>query len=346
MLPLSVLDLSFITTAITGKEALANTIDLAQDADRLGYQRYWVAEHHNLPSVASGSPEVVIGHIAHRTRHIRVGSGGVMLPNHAPLLVAERFKVLEAFHPGRIDLGIGRAPGTDPLTSFALRHRDETVGRGGDDFLERFQELLCWKRREFPERHPFATVRAMPEEVDVPPIWLLGSSDQSAQLAGPTGLGFAFAHHFGNVPAAEAIGAYKSRFRPSADLSRPHAILATAAICAPTDEEAERLAATVDLNYVRRARGMYLPLASPEEALAHPWSAEEDRARRRNRQRVFVGSPTRVRDSLGAFAREAGADEIMVTSAIFDHEARKRSFALLAEAFDLRRPTDVVAAAA
>ncbi len=297
---LSVLDLSFVTTATPPCAALANTLDLAILADRLGFHRYWVAEHHSLPSVASGSPEIVIGRIAAATSRIRVGSGGVMLPNHAPLLVAERFKVLEAFFPGRIDLGLGRAPGTDRLTSWALRRR-EIDKNPDDDFLERFQELLGWARG-FPEGHPFHPIKVMPEDVPVPPLWLLGSSDYSAELAAATGHGFAFAHHFASVDAEDVMHRYRDAFRPSAALQKPHAILATAAVVADTDAEAEHLALTIDLNYVRRSHGIYGPLASPSEVFVTSFTPAEEAARRANRARLFVGSPTRVFDLLSAFA--------------------------------------------
>src|SRR5437762_10028767 len=188
MIPLSILDLSVVTAATRPAAALSNCIDLARHADALGYVRYWLAEHHNLASVASPAPELMIGQIAARTSRLRVGSGGVMLPNHAPLMVAERFKVLEALFPGRIDLGIGRAPGTDPVTSLALRMRQQ--GSGDDDFLERLQELLLLEQKGYPENHPFHTVQAMPSEVRLPPIWLLGSSDYSSQLAAAIGAGF------------------------------------------------------------------------------------------------------------------------------------------------------------
>ena len=335
MPPLSVLDLSFITTATPGAAAIRNSVDLARLADRQGYRRYWVAEHHNLPSVASGAPEIMIGAIAAATERIRVGAGGVMLPNHAPLMVAERFKVLEALHPGRIDLGIGRAPGTDPLTSLALRHRQEV--RADDDFLERFQELLCWKLRRFPDGHPLQAVHVMPDDVEVPPIWLLGSSGYSAELAASVGMGFAFAHHFAHYDAAEAVGRYRTGFRPSRWLERPYAILAVAAVAADSEAAADRLAATLDFNYVRRAQGDYRPLVSPEEALAYPYSAAEERTRQAHRQRLFVGTPAGLRERLEAFARTVGADEVMITTAIFDHAARRRSYQLLAEAFELER---------
>ena len=209
---LSVLDLSFVTTGTPPSAALRNTLDLARHADRLGYARYWVAEHHNLPSVASPAPEIMIGQIAAVTERIRVGSGGVMLPNHAPLLVAERFKMLEAFYPGRIDLGLGRAPGTDQVTAFALRQRD--VGQGRDDFLERLQELIFWDRGGFPENHPFSRVEAMPSDTPLPPIWILGSSDYGARLAASMGVGYAFAHHFASFDAETAMRLYREGFNP------------------------------------------------------------------------------------------------------------------------------------
>ena len=215
MIPLSVLDLSPVTTATPGSAALRNSLDLARLADRLGYKRYWVAEHHNLANIASSSPEIMIGQIAAVTSHIRVGSGGVMLPNHAPLMVAERFKVLEALFPGRIDLGLGRAPGTDQVTCYALRARQDP--RQGDDFLERFQELLLFERGGFPEGHPFRNVHAVPADVALPPIWLLGSSGYSAELAAAVGMGFAFAHHFADYDAASAMLSLPRAFQAVGD---------------------------------------------------------------------------------------------------------------------------------
>ena len=336
MLPLSVLDLSFTTTDTARRLRGAQYRGVGPHVDTLGYHRFWVAEHHNLASVASGAPEIMIGAIAAATRHLRVGSGGVMLPNHAPLMVAERFKVLEALYPGRIDLGIGRAPGTDPMTSLALRRRQEV--RADDDFLERFNELMLWKTGSFPDGHPFRAIRVMPEDVPVPPIWLLGSGAYSAELAGRVGLGFAFAHHFASIEAADAIGLYRSSFQASAWLQRPHAILATAAVCAGTEVEAEWLAATVDFSYVRRMSGDYRPLASPEEAKSYNYSPHEEQARRANRARVFVGSPHELRNRLATFAEAAGADEIMLTTPVFSQDARVQSYRLLAEAFELPAP--------
>src|SRR5262249_16314192 len=257
MPPLSVLDLSPVTTGGSGPTSLKNTLDLARLADALGYVRYWVAEHHNLPSIASSAPDIMIGQIAALTQHIRVGAGGVMLPNHAPLMVVERFKILEALFPNRIDLGIGRAPGTDQITSIALRRRQDI--RDDDDFLERFQELLLFEQSAFPEGHPFRQVRAMPADGPLPPVYLLGSSDYSAQLAAGMGAGFSFAHHFGTHDAVAAMMSYRNRFKPSPARQVPLAILAVAVVCAATDAEAERLASTVDLNFVRRSKGEYLP---------------------------------------------------------------------------------------
>jgi luciferase family oxidoreductase group 1 len=336
MTPLSVLDLSPVSAGSTGAEALRHTLDLARLADRLGYRRYWVAEHHNLPSIASSAPEIMIGQIAAITRHMRVGAGGVMLPNHAPLMVAERFKVLEALFPGRIDLGLGRAPGTDPATSYALRRRQGISDE--DDFLERFNELMLLETRGFPAGHPFHAVRAMPADVALPPIYLLGSSDYSAQLAAQIGAAFSFAYHFATFDAAEAMRLYRDNFRPSPTHATPYAILGTAAVCADSDEEADRLAMTVDLNIVRRAKGEYLPLASPEEAAAYPYTPA-DRARiAQNRAKLSVGSPATIKARLTPLIAATKADELMVTTMIYSHEARKHSYELLAQAFELAAP--------
>jgi luciferase family oxidoreductase group 1 len=330
MFPLSVLDLSPVAAGSTAAQALRNTLDLARLADRLGYTRYWVAEHHNMPAIASSAPEIMIGQIAGVTQSLRVGSGGIMLPNHAPLMVAERFKVLEALYPGRIDLGLGRAPGTDPATSYALRRRQGISEE--DDFIDRFNELMLLESRGFPEGHPFAKVRAMPADVPLPPIFLLGSSDYSAQLAGHIGAAFAFAHHFATFDAGEAMRLYRETFKPSPAHAKPYAILATHVVCAETDEDADRLARTVDLNIVRRAKGEYLPLASPEEAAAYDYSPADKARIAQNRQRVSVGSPATVRGKLAPLIEATQAQELMVTTMIHDHAARKRSYELLKEA--------------
>jgi luciferase family oxidoreductase group 1 len=334
VIPLSILDLSPVSAGSSGAISLRNSLDLARLADELGFTRYWVAEHHNLPSIASSAPDIMIGQIAAATRRIRVGSGGVMLPNHAPLMVAERFKVLEALFPGRIDLGVGRAPGTDPITSYALRRRQDAGG--GDDFLERFQELILFGTSGFPDDHPFRSVRAMPQDVALPPIWVLGSSGYGARLAALAGIGFAFAHHFAEHDAVAAMTSYRQEFRPSAARETPYAILACAAVCADSTEAAERLASTVDLNFVRRRRGDYLPLASPEEAAAYPYSPVERGLIARNRARLFVGTKAEVMERLRPLIDATRADEVMITTMIYDHAARRHSFELLAEGFGLR----------
>jgi luciferase family oxidoreductase group 1 len=332
VVPLSVLDLSPVAAGSSGAQSLRNSLDLATVAERLGFTRYWVAEHHNLPSIASTAPEIMIGQIAAITKRMRVGSGGVMLPNHAPLMVAERFKVLEALFPDRIDLGLGRAPGTDPVTSYALRRRQHS---GEDDFLERFQELMLFANNAFPEKHPFHAMRAMPAEVRLPPVWLLGSSGYSAQLAAMIGSGFAFAHHFAEYDATAAMLSYRENFQPSGARQSPYAILACAVVCADTDAAAQQLAATLDLNFVRRRRGEYLPLASPQEAQRYPYTEEERRLIAHNRKRLFVGSKETVRALLEQMIAGSRADELMVTTMLYDHAARRRSYELLAEAFGL-----------
>jgi luciferase family oxidoreductase group 1 len=331
--PLSVLDLSPVTTATPGSAALRNSLDLAQLAERLGYKRYWVAEHHNLANIASSAPEIMIGQIAAATTRMRVGSGGVMLPNHAPLMVAERFKVLEALFPGRIDLGLGRAPGTDPVTSYALRARQDA--RADDDFLERFQELLLLERGTFPEGHPFRRVHAVPTDVALPPIWLLGSSGYSAELAAAVGMGFAFAHHFAEYDAVSAMLAYRQHFKPSASMAEPYAILATAVIAADSDAEAERIAASADLHYARRATGEYAPLASPEEAAAYPYAPIDRERIARHRARLIVGGVETVKSRLLQLIESTCADELMATTMVYDHGARRHSYELLAQAFGL-----------
>jgi luciferase family oxidoreductase group 1 len=334
-IPVSVLDLSPVADGSTGADALRNSIDLAKLCDTLGFTRYWVAEHHNLPSIASSAPEIMIGQVAAVTQNMRVGSGGVMLPNHAPLMVAERFKVLEALFPGRIDLGIGRAPGTDPVTSYALRRRQ--MEGEGDDFLERFQELILFERGGFPEGHPFRKIQPMPSDIKLPPIWLLGSSGYSAQLAGMIGSGFSFAHHFSDYDAAAAMQSYRDHFKPSEMRSEPYAMLGCAAVLADTDAEAERLASTLDLNWVRRARGELRPLSSPEDAQSHPYTEAERGYIHRRRTRLFVGAPDTVVARLAPLIEATKANEIMVTTMIYDHAARRHSYELLSEAFGLKR---------
>ncbi len=333
MLPLSVLDLSPVTSGSSGPAALRNSIDLARLADALGYRRYWVAEHHNLPSIASSAPEIMIGQIAAATSGIRVGSGGVMLPNHAPLQVMERFKVLEALFPDRIDLGLGRAPGTDQVTSMALRRRQGISE--DDDFLDRFQEMMLFEQNAFPDNHPFSKVRAMPADVKLPPVYLLGSSGYSAELAAHIGAPFSFAHHFASHDPVAAMMSYRSHFKPGPTGAPPLAILAVALVAADTDAEAERLASSIDLNTIRRNKGEYLPIASPEEAAAYPYTPIDRERIAENRRRLMVGSPATIRAKLMPLVEATNADEVMVTTMVHDHAARRHSYELMAKEFDL-----------
>jgi luciferase family oxidoreductase group 1 len=333
--PLSVLDLAPIPSGSTPSQALRETVDLGRLADRLGYTRLWFAEHHSIPSVASSSPELLIEHVASATERIRVGSGGIMLPNHSPLMVAERFHTLEALHPGRIDLGLGRAPGTDPVTSQAIRPFD------AEQFPAQIAEMRALSRGGFPEGHPFRSVRVIPDDVELPPIWLLGSSGATAGLAGAQGFGYSFARHFSPTSPEPAIRAYRESFRPSAQFPEPHVILGVSIVCADTDERAEHLALSLDLSWLRLRTGRLGPLPSPEEALAYSYAPEERAAVNANRALHFIGSPATVRPQVKALMEETGATEVMVSTMIHSHEERLRSYELLAGAFGAARLEDV-----
>lgn len=328
---LSVLDVSPVSAGSNSSRALRNTLDLARLVDGLGYRRYWLAEHHNLGMIASSAPEVMIGHVASATQNVRVGAGGIMLPNHAPLKVVETFRVLEALHPGRIDLGIGRAPGTDPVTASALRRTQA----GADDFPQQFAELLAYAGDGFPEGHPFQAVAAMPEDVELPPIWLLGSSGYSARAAGEMGLGYAFAAHFSPTDPTPAMRAYIEGFEPSAMFERPSAILAVAVVCAASDERARELASSMELAWVRMRSGSPGPLPGPEEAMNYPYTPAERRLAEAYSSMQIVGDPRGVRARIEELAGRTGADEIMVTTNVYDHTERLRSYELLAEAFEI-----------
>ncbi len=325
MIPLSILDLSVVTTGTKPAAALRNSIDLARHADGLGYVRYWLAEHHNLASVASPAPDLMIGQIAAVTKNIRVGSGGVMLPNHAPLVVAERFKMLEALFPGRIDLGLGRAPGTDGATAHALRSRLDR--REGDDFLERLQELILWETRGFPPGHPYNNVVAMPDDSPLPPIWLLGSSDYSSELAAQVGMGFAFAHHFASHDAVDAMTNYHNRFTPSgwrADAARHSGgggRIAPKPTRKPTGwrhrwTSTACAATAASICRCHRSRRRW-PIPTP---------TAERASIARNRSRLFVGSPATVMQKLQPMIAASKADELMIITAVYDHDARKKSY--------------------
>jgi len=325
-LPLSVLDLVPVPAGSTPSTALYNTLDLARRVEALGYHRYWLAEHHNMPGIASSSPEIVISQVARETSRLRVGSGGVMLPNHAPLKVAESFQTLEALFPGRIDLGIGRAPGTDPRTALALR-------RGGDLKADALPDML---NELFALAGP-GPVDGTPRYVSaypaapLPPVYLLGSSDFSARVAAERGLGFAFAHHISPEPAVSSMYAYREEFKPSAGgFSEPHAILTLSVICADTADEAERLASSAALVMLLLPRGKRILIPSPEEALAYPYNEYDIEEMARNRTRVIVGDPSTVWSTIQGLAERSRADEVMITTIVHDHAARARSYELIA----------------
>ena len=336
--PLSVLDLSPIDAGSTGAQALQNTIALARQADALGYTRYWLAEHHNSTSIASSTPEILIESIARETARIRVGSGGIMLPNHPPLKIVETFRVLEALHPGRIDLGIGRAPGTDQVTALALRRSMEALG--ADDFPEQLAEMFAFARGEFPAGHPFRSISASPSDVELPPVWLLGSSGFSAQLAADLGLAFAFAFHINPNNALQALHTYRESFTPSAHLPQPKTIITASIVCAETDERAEELASSVDLAMIRIITGRSAPLASPEDAIAYQYTPGERFQLHNIRARRIIGTPSKVRDQVTQLVEQTGADEAMLTTLVYGHENRVRTFELLAEAFELQPIAD------
>jgi luciferase family oxidoreductase group 1 len=322
--PLSVLDLAPVGSGDTPSATLRRTVDLVRLADRLDFVRYWFAEHHGLPAVASAAPEILIAHAAAASQRIRVGSGGVMLPNHAPLRVVESFKTLEALYPGRIDLGIGRAPGSDAAASRALR------AIGGEQFTGLMSELLTFGRSGYPPNHPYASVAAMPTDTTLPPMWILGSSGASAAAAGGAGMGYSFATHFSTEPAAPALEAYRHSFRPSAQFQRPHAILGVSFVCAETQERAQHLALSLDLLRLRMMSNLFLPIPTPEQCLAHPWTEAERRAIEPYRALNVIGTPATVRARIEALAAETGADEIMLVCNIHDHQARLRAYELIA----------------
>jgi luciferase family oxidoreductase group 1 len=323
--PLSVLDLAPVSEGSSAREALRDAVDLAQLCERLGYVRYWFAEHHGMPNIACSAPEILIEHVASATSTIRVGSGGIMLPNHAPLRVAENFHTLATLHPDRIDLGLGRAPGTDPATSRALHPFD------AEHFPQQLEELITLSRRGFPVGHPLATVRVVPEGVPLPPIWVLASSGATAAFAGAMGLGYGFARHFSPAPPGPPIAAYRGAFRPSEQFPAPHVILGVAVVCAPTDEEADFLATSSDVVWVGRHRGDMRPFPSPEDASTYEFRPEDRPLIEANRQRQFVGSPARVAAVMRQLASDVQADELMVTTMIYGKAERLRSYELLAE---------------
>jgi luciferase family oxidoreductase group 1 len=325
---LSLQDLAPIARGTSTPDAMAETVKLAQEADRLGYHRLWYAEHHGMPTIASSVPEILIASAAAATRDIRVGSGGVMLLNHAPLRIAEAYRTLEALHPGRIDLGLGRAPGGDGYAMRALR------SGGGEEFSNYLAELMAFDEESFPLDHPYSRVPVSPGGITLPPKWLLGSSGASADAAGQIGFGYAFAAHFSHTPAAPAFAAYRAAFQPSPQFPEPRTMLCLSVIAAPTREEAEFLATSQAVNWALFVTGAGRDLMPPEEAI--------DRLKTLNPQQQqviahqsalwLVGSAEDMAETISRRAAEAGADEVMITTTIHSYDLRRRSYALLADA--------------
>ena len=322
MIPLSILDLSPIPEGSDAGVALRNSLDLARHAEALGFQRYWMAEHHNLPGIASAATSVALAHVAAGTKTIRVGAGGIMLPNHAPLLIAEQFGTLAALHPGRVELGLGRAPGSDQITARAMRR---TLA-GGDDFPQDVVELMHY----FQPAEPNQAVRCVPGEGQTVPIWILGSSTYGAQLAAMLGLPFAFASHFAPGMMMDAIAIYRQRFRPSAQLQTPNVMLGVNVVVADTDEEARFLFSSTQQSFLNIRRGRPGKLPPPVADMDSRIDAYGRAMLNDALACAVVGNVDTVRAGLAAFAERTGADEFMVTSNIFDHEKRKHSFTLLA----------------
>jgi luciferase family oxidoreductase group 1 len=327
MVPFSVLDLSNIVQGGTVANALHRSRELARHAEQLGYRRFWLAEHHNMPGIASAATAVVIGHVAAGTSTIRLGSGGIMLPNHSPLVIAEQFGTLAALYPGRIDLGLGRAPGTDQPTARALR-------RGAKDVSDHFPEDVAELQAYFQPAVPGQVVQAVPGAGLEVPIWILGSSLYGAQLAAAFGLPFAFASHFAPDHLEEALAIYRSGFRSSAKLAQPYAMAAIGVVAADTDAAARRLATSLQQSFVLLRRGAPAPLPPPVDSMDGFWNPMERAGVEHAFREAVVGSPATVRRGLAAFLQRTRVDELMVTAAIHDHAARLRSFELVAQVRD------------
>jgi luciferase family oxidoreductase group 1 len=336
--PLSVLDLATVGEGQTPTQALAASAELARRAEEWGYHRFWVAEHHGMPGVASTAPAVLIAHLAAATRTIRVGSGGVMLPNHAPLVVAEQFGTLHALHPGRIDLGLGRAPGTDGATARALgRPLDPSVA---EDFPLQVRELAGFLDASFPAGHPYERIIAVPGEANAPgggrpPIWLLGSSGFSAELAGRLGLPFAFAHHFSAANTVPALELYRASFRPSEVLDEPYALIGVAAVAAETEDEARWLAGSGGLAMLRIRRGQPSLVPTPEAAAEYPYTPIERHFVDTWLENVVLGDVVSIGPRLEGLRKRTGADELMITGNVHDPVARRRSYELIARSYGL-----------
>ncbi|MET9497713.1 LLM class flavin-dependent oxidoreductase [Streptomyces sp. NPDC006552] len=346
--PLSVLDLVTVGAGRTATQALRTSVDIARLAEHRGYHRYWVAEHHSMPGVASSSPAVILAHLAAHTERVRLGSGGVMLPNHAPLVIAEQFGTLEAMAPGRVDLGLGRAPGTDGATAAALRRTDR-LNEGADDFPQQLAELTRFLDDDFPDGHRYSRIHAVPGPVQAtspggvqdphrPPLWLLGSSGFSARLAGVLGLPFAFAHHFSAQNTIPALDLYRESFQPSAVLDQPYALIGVSALATDDDgTEARRQVLAAALNMVRLRTGRPGLVPTPEEAEAYPFNEMEQDFIRSWNANVIHGSVDEVRTGLDDLHKRTGADELMLTANAHSGEVRLRSYELIADAYGLPR---------
>ncbi|WP_367322851.1 LLM class flavin-dependent oxidoreductase [Streptomyces sp. HUAS ZL42] len=343
--PLSVLDLVTVGAGRTATDALRTSVDLVRLAEARGFHRYWVAEHHSMPGVASSSPAVILAHLAAHSERIRLGSGGVMLPNHAPLVIAEQFGTLEAMAPGRIDLGLGRAPGTDGATAAALRRTDR-LNEGADDFPEQLAELIRFLDDDFPDGHPYGRIHAVPGPVQGtspggvqsphrPPVWLLGSSGFSARLAGLLGLPFAFAHHFSAQNTVPALDLYRESFKPSRVLDAPYALIGVSVLATDEESEARRQVLATGLNMVRLRTGRPGLFPTPEEAEAHEFSPMEREFVSSWNANIVHGSVDEVRSGLDELQKRTGADELMLTSHAHRGELRLRSYELIADAYGL-----------
>jgi luciferase family oxidoreductase group 1 len=333
---LSVIDQSPVPAGFTTADALNNTIDLARFTERLGYERYWIAEHHATSAFASPAPEVLLARVGAETSTIRIGSGGVLLPHYSPMKVAEAFRVLHALYPGRIDLGVGRAPGGSPLDTFALR-RDRKQTTSIDDFPQQLMELLAFLRHGFRDDHPFNRIDLSPEMPGAPEVWLLGSSPWSASAAAQVGLPYAFAHFIDPTHTRMAIEHYQKNFIPSQWMAAPRTILSLGAICADTEDEADRLAMSARMLVRRFRQGGRGPVPTPEQAIVElgsdksdPWFGQQSEF-----PRSFVGDPEQVSTRIIDMASQLHVDEVMIVTVVHDHQARRRSYELLADAFHL-----------
>jgi luciferase family oxidoreductase group 1 len=326
-LSLSVLDLFPVGVGAKPSEVIRESVAFARLVEELGFVRFWVAEHHNMPGIATSAPEVLIPHLANATSRIRIGAGGIMLPNHTPLRVVEIFRTLEALYPNRVDLGLGRAPGTDPITAAAL-HRSNV-----DDVDDRLAELLSFERNGFPEDHPYARITPMPSDVRLPPIWMLGSTMTGASIAASIGVRYAFAGHFMMRFAKKALAHYHTHFRPSSELMTPTAILGVTVVCGEDDAHAQRLVAPIRLAVVRTRTGKTAAISSVEEALAYRFTPDEQAIADDFLEGAIVGGPAKVRAGLEQLAHDMGVSELMLATLMADHEERRRSYRRIADAF-------------